>query len=167
MIVYFPSLIAGCLILNSIQYRPKTTNHPQLWPSPGSLDPSKTVLPPGRKCNPVHSGVPGPVRDLGQALGICKGLQHDVQGHPQQPKWTSKGMPSTLQWQTNGQQLAIHRIIETSYHRILSLGAGGRGRSPSDIYIYVSKQCIHMCISIYVFVFQLCWGECHSIKHKA
>ena len=58
--------------------------------------------------------------------------QSGTQGHPQQPKWTSKGMPSTLQWHTNGQQLAIHRIIETSYHRTLSLGAGGRGRSPSD-----------------------------------
>ena len=116
---------------------PKLQIHPSLGLCPGSLDPSKTMLPPGRECNPAHSGVPGPVRDPGQALGISKGLQHEVQGHPQQPKWTSKGMPSNLQWETNGQQLAIHRSIESSYHRILSLGAGGRGRSPSDIYIYI------------------------------
>ena len=114
--------------------------HLTLWPLPGSLDPSKTVLPPGRECNPAPSGVPGPVRDPGQALGISKGLQHEVQGHPQQPKWTSKGMPSNLQWDTNGQQLAIHRSIESSYHRILSLGAGGRGRSHSYVLNLLSES---------------------------
>ena len=122
MIVYFPSLIADCLMLTGIQYGQKVTNHPQLWPCPGSLDLSKTVLLPGRECNPGHSGVPGSVRVPGQALGISKGLQHEVQGNPQQPKWTSKGMPSTLQWQTNGQQLAIR--------------GRRQGRSPSDILIY-------------------------------
>ena len=137
MTVYFPSLIADCLMLTGIQYPPKKPNHLPLWPCPGSLDPSKTMLPPGRECNPAHSGVPGPVRDPGQALGVSKGLQHEVQGHPQEPKWTSKGMPSNRQWDTKGQQLAIHRSIESSYHRILSLGAGGRGRIPSDIYIYI------------------------------
>ena len=34
--------------------------HPPLEPSPGSLHPSRTMLPPGRECNPAHSGVPGP-----------------------------------------------------------------------------------------------------------
>ena len=40
-------------------------------------------------------------------------------------------MPSNLQWDTHGQQLAMYRGLEESYRRILSLGAGGRGRSPS------------------------------------
>ena len=110
----------------------KASNHHPLGLSPGSQDPGKTLLPLERECNPAHSGVPGQARAPSHAQDISQGLQHEVQGNPQQPKWTSKGMPSTLQWQTNGQQLAIHRIIETSYHRILSLGAGGRGRSPSD-----------------------------------
>ena len=47
----------------------------------------------GEKRNPAHSGVPGPVRNPGQALGISKGLQHEVQGCPQQPKWTSQACP--------------------------------------------------------------------------
>ena len=109
----FLVLLLIVLCLNSIQYPQKKSNHHPLWPLPGSLDPSKTVLPPGRECNPAHSVVPGPVRDPGLALGISKGFHHEVQGHPQ---WTSKGMLLNLQWQTNGQQLAIHRIIESSYH---------------------------------------------------
>mgnify|MGYP000119923389 CR=1 FL=1 len=153
MTVYFPSLIADCLILNNIQYGPKATNHHPLGPLPGSLDPNKTVPPLGRECNSAHSGVPGPVRDPGQALGISKGLQHEVQGHPQQPKWTSKGMPSTLQWQTNGQQLAIHRIIESSYHRILEIRGRRQGAKPF-IYIY-----IYIFIYIYIYIYTV------SYKH--
>ena len=112
-------------------------------------------------------------------------LQREVQGHLQRPKWTSKCMPSTLQWQTNGQQLAIHRIIQSSSAQQAQQantasknskqaqqsknttqaqqastaqqtqqsrkppsqqainrkkGAGGRGQSPSDIYIVYSLQ---------------------------
>ena len=46
MTVYFPSLIADCLMLTGIQYGQKIQIHHSLWPIPGSLDPSKTVLPP-------------------------------------------------------------------------------------------------------------------------
>ena len=76
-------LIVLCwLVYNTAK---KRQIHLPLWSLPGSLDPSKTMLPPGRECHPAHSGVPGPLRDPGQALGISKGLQHDVQGHHQQP----------------------------------------------------------------------------------
>ena len=106
------------------------------------------MLPPGRECNPAHSGVPGPVRDPAHAQDIPKASQHEIQSHPQQPKWTSKGMPSNLQWDTNGQQLAIHRSIESSYHRILSLGAGGRGAKP---FRYI-KRCGYIYLSLYIYV---------------
>ena len=130
MTVYFPSLIADCLMLTGLRTPNKKSNHLPLWPCPGSLDPSKTMLPPRGECNPAHSGVPGPVRDPGQALGMSKGLLHDVQSHPQQPKWTSKGTPWTLRWQTNGQQLAMHRIIGSSYHRNRSSRGRRQGAKP-------------------------------------
>ena len=67
MIVYFPSLIADCLILNSIQYRSKVTFWSQIWMDSlcqashhGSLAPSKKALPLAREANIAHSGIPGP-----------------------------------------------------------------------------------------------------------
>ena len=101
MIVYFPNFIADCLVLNSIQHGKKKPNHLPLWPCRGSLDPDETMLPPARECNPAHSGVPGPVRDPGQALGISKGLQHDVQGQPSSQNGPEKACPRP----SNGRQM--------------------------------------------------------------
>ena len=62
---------------------PKPQNHHPLWPLPGSLDPTKTLLPHEPHCNPAHSEVPGPVRDPGHAQDI-----------PKASKMRSKAIPS-------------------------------------------------------------------------
>ena len=156
MTIYFPSLIADCLMFDWYTVRPKSGKSPPTWAVtwiPGSQQnnaPARTGVPSSPFWRP--RATPGPR----SSPWHFQGPPNEVQGHPQQPKWTSKGMPSTLQWQTNGQQLPIHRIIESSNHPIIgssSLGAGGRGRSPSDMFTYIYIYAYIIFINIYIYMY--------------
>ena len=90
------------------------------------------MLPPGRECNPAHWAVPGPVRDPAHAQDIPKASQMRSKAIPSSQNGPQKAYPRP----SNGiQMVSSLQSIESSNRPIIessSLGAGGRGRSPSD-----------------------------------